>query len=79
MRRTASELRLSSLGEVGERLRAARAKIGMTRRQLAAASETSERYLANIRRAGSADSTAGRMPAATVEGGSGFYFTGRRL
>jgi XRE family transcriptional regulator, aerobic/anaerobic benzoate catabolism transcriptional regulator len=34
--------------QVGERLRAARAKIGMTRKQLAALSGTSERYLAHI-------------------------------
>jgi XRE family aerobic/anaerobic benzoate catabolism transcriptional regulator len=34
--------------ELALRLRAARAKVGMTRRQLAAASETSERYLAHI-------------------------------
>jgi XRE family aerobic/anaerobic benzoate catabolism transcriptional regulator len=34
--------------EVAARLRAARAKVGMTRRQLAAASGTSERYLAHI-------------------------------
>lgn len=36
----------ASAAEVGVRLRAARAKIGMTRRQLAAASGASERYLA---------------------------------
>jgi XRE family aerobic/anaerobic benzoate catabolism transcriptional regulator len=34
--------------EVGKRLRAARAKVGMTRRQLATASGSSERYLAQI-------------------------------
>jgi XRE family aerobic/anaerobic benzoate catabolism transcriptional regulator len=34
--------------DVGTRLRAARAKIGMTRKQLAVASGTSERYLAHI-------------------------------
>ena len=34
--------------ELAERVRAARAKIGMTRKQLAAASGASERYLANI-------------------------------
>jgi XRE family transcriptional regulator, aerobic/anaerobic benzoate catabolism transcriptional regulator len=34
--------------EVGARLREARAKIGMTRRQLAVASGTSERYLAHL-------------------------------
>lgn len=34
--------------EVAKRLRAARAKVGMTRRQLAGASGTSERYLAHI-------------------------------
>ena len=34
--------------EVGTRLRAIRAKIGMTRKQLAAASGTSERYLAHL-------------------------------
>lgn len=34
--------------DVGARLRAARAKIGMTRKQLATASGTSERYLAHI-------------------------------
>ena len=47
-RRTDGAPGLPDLGDVGERLRAARAKIGMTRRQLAAASGTSERYLANI-------------------------------
>jgi XRE family aerobic/anaerobic benzoate catabolism transcriptional regulator len=36
------------VAEVGDRLRAARAKAGMTRRQLAAASGTSERYLAQL-------------------------------
>ena len=34
--------------EVGQRLRAARAKVGMTRKQLATASGTSERYLAHL-------------------------------
>lgn len=34
--------------EVGQRLRAARAKVGMTRKQLAGASGTSERYLAHL-------------------------------
>jgi len=34
--------------EVASRLRAARAKVGMTRKQLAGASHTSERYLAHI-------------------------------
>ncbi len=48
MRRTVNEPGLRGLGELGERLRAARAKTGMTRRQLAAASGTSERYLATI-------------------------------
>jgi len=38
---------ISSL-EVGRRLRAARARVGVTRRQLAQASTTSERYLANL-------------------------------
>lgn len=38
--------------ELGQRLRAARAKAGMTRRQLAAASGTSERYLANLEAGG---------------------------
>ena len=37
-----------SVAAVGTRLREARAKIGMTRRQLAAASGTSERYLAHL-------------------------------
>lgn len=37
-----------AFSEVGDRLRAARAKVGMTRRQLAAASQSSERYLAQI-------------------------------
>ncbi len=41
----ATEPRVS---EVGDRLRAARAKVGMTRRQLAGASGTSERYLAQL-------------------------------
>lgn len=36
------------VAEVGDRLRAARAKAGMTRRQLAAVSGTSERYLAQL-------------------------------
>ena len=39
---------LAQPDRLGERLRAARAKIGMTRRQLAVASGTSERYLANL-------------------------------
>jgi XRE family aerobic/anaerobic benzoate catabolism transcriptional regulator len=39
---------LPSFSEVGNRLRAARAKVGMTRRQLAIASGSSERYLAQI-------------------------------
>jgi XRE family aerobic/anaerobic benzoate catabolism transcriptional regulator len=34
--------------DVGARLRAARAKVGMTRKRLAAVSDTSERYLAHI-------------------------------
>jgi XRE family aerobic/anaerobic benzoate catabolism transcriptional regulator len=34
--------------EVGQRLRAARARVGMTRKQLASASGTSERYLAHL-------------------------------
>jgi XRE family aerobic/anaerobic benzoate catabolism transcriptional regulator len=34
--------------EVGRRLRAARARVGMTRKQLAQASHTSERYLAHL-------------------------------
>lgn len=37
-----------SAAEVGVRLRAARAKVGMTRRQLAASSGASERYLAHL-------------------------------
>lgn len=37
-----------ALPEVGQRLRAARAKVGMTRKQLASASGTSERYLAHL-------------------------------
>lgn len=46
--RPAVDAAIPGLAEVGERLRAARAKSGMTRRQLAASSGTSERYLANI-------------------------------
>lgn len=38
----------TSAAEVGARLRGARAKVGMTRRQLAAASGASERYLAHL-------------------------------
>ena len=38
----------ASVAAVGARLREARAKIGMTRRQLATASGTSERYLAHL-------------------------------
>lgn len=44
----AASIEQGDLAEVGQRLRAARAKIGMTRKQLAAASDTSERYLANL-------------------------------
>lgn len=44
--------------EVGRRLRNARAKIGMTRKQLATASETSERYLAHLE-AGTGNPTLG--------------------
>jgi XRE family aerobic/anaerobic benzoate catabolism transcriptional regulator len=43
-----SALEKSDFSEVGDRLRAARAKVGMTRRQLAVASGSSERYLAQI-------------------------------
>ncbi|MDB5698915.1 MAG: anaerobic benzoate catabolism transcriptional regulator [Alphaproteobacteria bacterium] len=45
-------------GEVGQRLRAARAKAGLTRRQLATLSGTSERYLAHIE-AGTGNPTVG--------------------
>ena len=38
----------AAFAAVGDRLRAARAKIGMTRKQLAVASDTSERYLAHL-------------------------------
>ena len=38
----------AGLNDLGRRLRAARAKAGMTRKQLAVASGTSERYLAHL-------------------------------
>lgn len=53
-----AEIAEGGAGEVGERLRAARAKAGLTRRQLAALSATSERYLAHIE-AGTANPTVG--------------------
>jgi XRE family aerobic/anaerobic benzoate catabolism transcriptional regulator len=43
-----SEAASAGFAEIGQRIRSARAKIGMTRRQLAAASGTSERYLAHL-------------------------------
>jgi XRE family transcriptional regulator, aerobic/anaerobic benzoate catabolism transcriptional regulator len=48
--------------EIGERLRAARARLGMTRRQLAACSSTSERYLAQLE-AGTANPSLGILTA----------------
>jgi XRE family aerobic/anaerobic benzoate catabolism transcriptional regulator len=46
MKAQAAETEAGSSAEVGRRLRAARAKAGLTRKQLAASSGTSERYLA---------------------------------
>lgn len=57
-----AEIAEGGAGEVGQRLRAARAKAGLTRRQLAALSSTSERYLAHIE-AGTANPTVGVLAA----------------
>jgi XRE family transcriptional regulator, aerobic/anaerobic benzoate catabolism transcriptional regulator len=46
--RAAAQIPGGGAAELAERVRAARAKIGMTRKQLALASGASERYLANI-------------------------------
>jgi XRE family aerobic/anaerobic benzoate catabolism transcriptional regulator len=51
--------------EIASRLRAARAKVGMTRRQLAGASNTSERYLAHIE-AGMGNPTVAMIEALAV-------------
>ncbi|WP_332812213.1 shikimate kinase [Sphingomonas sp.] len=57
-----AEIAEGGAGEVGQRLRAARAKAGLTRRQLATLSATSERYLAHIE-AGTANPTVGVLAA----------------